>query len=106
MLQLPATRFKPAKDTLLYENIVTPNTVGQYTGLTDKNGNKIFEGDIVKYKDGMHHWSGAYETPTLVEYECGGFYPFAGEGEYAMSSEYAIVIGNIHDNPELLEAKS
>ena len=76
----------------------------QFTGLLDKNGKKIFEGDIVKYAEGIHHWSDAYETPTLVEYECGGFYPFAGEGEYAMSNEYAIIIGNIHDNSELLEA--
>lgn len=77
---------------------VVKETVGQFTGLLDRNGKRIFEGDFVKYAEGFHHWSGAYEKPTLVEYECGGFYPFAGDGEYAMSSEYAVIIGNIHDN--------
>ena len=83
---------------------VIPDTVGQFTDLTDKNGKKIFEGDIVKidiaglifnavckfhsgsfglvwHYMGVDRWQ-AFTSMCHVEYE---------------------VIGNIHDNPELLE---
>ena len=43
---------------------VDPATVGQYTGLTDKNGTKIFEGDIVKIKDFTHGCALNYKQPT------------------------------------------
>jgi uncharacterized phage protein (TIGR01671 family) len=46
---------------------VDPETVGQYTGLTDKNGKKIFEGDIVEYNDGYYYFKG------IVKYELGAF---------------------------------
>ncbi|MBQ2299462.1 MAG: hypothetical protein II278_08835 [Bacteroidaceae bacterium] len=92
---------------------VIPETVGQYTGLTDKNGKKIFEGDIV---DASAAWWDAagpagHDSPIiLVEWNDGlcGFEPFANYdcdcGVYISSSECEI-IGNIHDNPELLKGK-
>ena len=90
---------------------VDPATVGQYTGLTDKNGKKIFEGDIVDMGD---NWWDAFgpaghdSQKTIVHWseEHCGFDPFANYdcdcGVY-IQAERCTVIGNIHDNPELLE---
>jgi uncharacterized phage protein (TIGR01671 family) len=76
----------------IYE--VDPNTVGQYTGLKDKNGKKIFEGDIVNDYIG--------NTYVLKDFdELIDFYYFYGE--YALHQEGIEIIGNIYSNPELLE---
>ena len=97
---------------------VTPKTVGQYTGLTDKNGTKIFEDDIVKCTD------------TFSDYEFIAVVMFGNpKGEYNWGFQlnrisganantdillwvdveetgaFIEIIGNIHDNPELLESK-
>lgn len=83
---------------------VDPSTVGQYTGLTDKNGKKIFEGDIVK---GLFVFG---EISSVVIFKYGYFGiewnideikvldPFLG-----LRNIECEIIGNIHDNPELLK---
>ena len=94
----------------MYE--VLPEIVGQYTGLLDKNGNKIFEGDIIKdIKDNGELL--VVEGDTLLGFD---FRYIDGEDnayttayDIGLSDDYtylmsAVVVGNIHDNPELLEA--
>ena len=87
---------------------VDPATVGQYTGLTDKNGKRVFEGDVVRDMDGTTYpvvWGGTgfylrYDPPRAhgMGYE---LLPLC----YYWHAHGPIIeiIGNIHDNPELLE---
>jgi len=100
-------------DLLIRESVaIIPETVGQYTGLEDKNGKKIFEGDIVKDKwkglgiveysenngcwlsipceDGLYQ---CFKDGDISESDCSNFNVLMQQGE---------IIGNIHDNPELL----
>lgn len=85
--------------------VVDPATVGQYTGLTDKNGKKIFEGDIVSVEDHLIPKGKRYRFfDGTVEYKDASF-AIVGEDFSAYRwIDYDIeVIGNIHDNPELLQ---
>ena len=97
---------------------VYPETVGQFTGLTDKNGKKIFEGDIVKYnlwddKFDYCEVKFGYFYAAMDSYNGGpalGFYLADINGKaddigfFENLYKFVEVIGNIHDNPELLEA--
>lgn len=97
---------------------VIPETIGQFTGLTDKNGKRIFEGDIVELEDCY------YDTKWRAVVEFGnpnGNYTWGWQlnpiGKVDINTDilcwvemeeagaYCEVIGNIHDNPELLEVE-
>lgn len=112
---------------------VLPETIGQYTGLTDKKGKKIFEGDIIRYADNDEYEMYLESLECPEEYEGVDFsrmwtvdevvygdrigYPafdlnahdFECNGLAALNESggqwFYEVIGNIHDNPELLEVE-
>lgn len=111
-------------------HLVYPETIGQYTGIKDKNSKRIFEGDIFKFNDEI--WSSSY-TSCGMEYDSceAENYGVVGFDEYSAKYDFVKykynensvetdlhengtlefaaflagleIVGNIHDNPELLE---
>lgn len=90
MLNIVATEILTVGQIILRE--VIPETVGRYTGLTDKNGKKIFEGDITD-EGIIEYWEGKYVV-MQSNGQC--------RDDLCWCYNKIEVLGNIHDNPELL----
>ena len=105
------------KSNCIDQYSVKPETIGQYTGLTDKNGTKIFEGDILKIIDGKEIIIasvkfGDYNQPDkILKTHIAFYFDIANLVSYRKDIGYWFgktfseieVIGNVHDNPELLQ---
>ena len=113
-------------DGLLHD--VIPETVGQFTGLTDRNGKEIYDGDIIQHRDVkviVEFYRGAFGYTRLIQHRVriapGAsnvvqehvFIPFIGsdDNKYALQfsdgtffdTDFCKVVGNIHDSPELMK---
>jgi hypothetical protein len=103
---LDEERERPTEKWAVYTD-----TVGQFTGLTDKNGKSIFEGDIVRIlgDQSSADWRNV-DYVALIAFIDGGFCALDGTVEDHGFRRYALarmdfdleILGNIHDNPELL----
>ena len=88
-------------------SLIDKETIGQFIGLKDKNGVDIFEGDIVQYRDGEYSYLG------IVKRDCYQFfidgiepddnYDFIDVSNTFDGTSSLEILGNIHENPELLE---
>ena len=109
------TSIYVVSDLYINEIGVIPETVGQFAGLTDKHGKKIFEGDIVKYenKDGIKFknklltvFGEVVYNKQTASFAVDGFDNIGGKQYDYFPINNIEIIGNIYDNPELLEVQN
>lgn len=83
---------------------IDPETVGQFTGMTDKNGVKIFEGDIVRHIDTTRHVVEVVNSEVYFDTEMLEFrFRYSNELFHCQFNNEFEVIGSIYDNKELLK---
>lgn len=95
------------RDTVYYD--IDPSTLCEFTGLRDKNGKRIWEGDIITFGHGIT-WAIGFQLNAFVAMNEQGEVQFALFEQYgcdyhehkAVAPNYIEVIGNIYDNPELI----
>lgn len=97
----PLTHGIISNNTVTYfAYVVYEKTIGQFTGLKDKNGNEIYEGDFINIFDNNGHRYGW----GFISFKNGSF--FIGDmflSDIHHEDLYCDIIGNIHENPELLK---
>ena len=104
---LPHLTHYPSDCNSLDGYEVETETVGQFTGLYDKDGKEIYDGDILSIKDGCALLTVEFRHGAFGYEYCGEFHSWAGNHNFTFNPfdtdvDFAI-IGNIHDNPELLK---
>lgn len=105
---LHITATKPHIHSLSNKYLIKIETIGQFTGLHDSIGREIYEGDIIKSSHGTLHYI-VYDNDlacfkaVVARYNPLGEYSTLSKGWVACFNKE--VVGNIHDNPELLKTK-
>lgn len=90
----------------LEKHVVYSDTVGQYTGLMDKNGKRIFEGDVIRSHNGkVFEVKFGQHMDDENLYQACGWYVHGDYGTLSFGEDWGghEIIGNIHDNPDLLK---
>lgn len=97
------------RNTYVMGNQVNPETVGQYTGLKDRDGIEIYEGDVLQNVDNPLVDNLLFKIVWNEYYGAWFWWSLEGEAEtdrfYQSIAEDCEVIGNIHDNPEMMGEK-